>query len=219
MTGPGTAGPAASPGRQGRVGALPTAGRPRSPLSVVLVGPGDARSLLRHGGAERRGRLQRLHRVQLPLVAAGRGDGAGEGGEGWGGDGDTGWGAWYLLVVKTKTRVMMRMKRTRNAASPAMMPIICVSLLGSVTSPGPWSRAGVSRPGDPQAPPGAGALSPCPLPSPTHDDGQAQLHQGGQELRVTLYQPAKGSRAGGERPCRQQCPRTFPSPVRTGSAC
>ena len=46
-------------------------------------------------------------------------------------------GARYLLMVSTKARIAMRMKRTRNAASPAMTPIISFSLLGSVTSAGP----------------------------------------------------------------------------------
>lgn len=44
---------------------------------------------------------------------------------------------WYLLVVRTKARVMMRMKRSRNAASPATMAISSVSLVGWTTSPGP----------------------------------------------------------------------------------
>lgn len=65
----------------------------------------------------------------------------------------------YLLVVSTRTRVMMRMKMSRNAASPAMMPISSISLVGFVTSPGPWHRAGVRaqlQPGEP--------LLPLPVP-------------------------------------------------------
>lgn len=74
----------------------------------------------------------------------------GRNGSGGADEDDGGWGrqkrVWamqYLLVVRTKTRVMMRMKMTRNAASPAMMPISSVSLVGFTTSPGPWCRARV----------------------------------------------------------------------------
>lgn len=74
------------------------------------------------------------------------------------------WAVQYLLVVRTKTRVMMMMKMSRNATSPAMMPISSISLVGFTTSPGPWHRAGVrvqSRPVDPPPSPTRGW---CPLP-------------------------------------------------------
>lgn len=70
----------------------------------------------------------------------------------------------YLLVVSTKTRVMMSMKRSRNAANPAIMPISSISFVGFVTSPGPWQRAGVRAQFQPVEPP-----QPAPkalLPSP-----------------------------------------------------
>jgi len=70
--------------------ALLPRGAPHLPLCVVLVGPGDAGSLLRYGRVERRGHLQSLHRTQLPLVAAKPGDGVGEKGRGEAGDG-MGW--------------------------------------------------------------------------------------------------------------------------------
>lgn len=87
-----------------------------------------------------------------------------EGGDGSGGasedEGQEGVQAvWYLLVVRTKTRVMMRMKTSRNAASPPMMAISSVSLVGLTTSPGPWCRAGVRA--QPQPP------NPPPSPRPT----------------------------------------------------
>lgn len=104
---------------------------------------------------------------------------------------------WYLLVVRTKTRVMMRMKMSRNAARPATMPISSVSLVGFATSPGPWHRAEVrAQPWTVDPPqPGVGLVpSLCPLPSPTHDDGQAQVHQLSQDQWVGLYEPAEESR-------------------------
>lgn len=130
----------------------------------------------------------------------------------------------YLLVVRTTTRVMMRMKMSRNTASPAMMPISSVSLVGFITSPGPWCRAGVRaqpRPADSSpAPHRAGALSLCPLPSPTHNDSQAQLHQLSQDLRVRLYEPAEesGGMSGWAGPGAWQCPCTAPAPAHTRSA-
>lgn len=59
----------------------------------------------------------------------------------------------YLLVVSTKTRVMMSMKMSRNAANPAITPISSVSLLGCITSPGPWHRGGVRAQFQPVEPP------------------------------------------------------------------
>lgn len=154
-----------------------------------------------------------------------------EGGDGSGGasedEGQEGVQAvWYLLVVRTKTRVMMRMKTSRNAASPPMMAISSVSLVGLTTSPGPWCRAGVRAqpqpPNPPQAsgPPGAGTVSPCPLPSPTHNDSQPQLHQLGQDQWVRLDEPAKESRDVSSRAGAgvRWCPCVPPTPARTGLA-
>lgn len=45
-------------------------GAPHSPLSIVLVGPGDASSLLCCDRVECCGHLQSLHGIQLPFVAA-----------------------------------------------------------------------------------------------------------------------------------------------------
>lgn len=53
-------------------------GAPHSPLSVVLVGPGDASPLLCCGWVECCGHLQSLHGIQLPFVAAKPRDGVGE---------------------------------------------------------------------------------------------------------------------------------------------
>lgn len=53
-------------------------GAPHSPLSVVLVGPRDASSLLCCCRVECCGHLQSLHGIQLPLVAAEPRDGVGE---------------------------------------------------------------------------------------------------------------------------------------------
>lgn len=72
----------------------------------------------------------------------------------------------YLLVVSTKTRVMMSMKMSRNAANPAMMPISSTSLVGFVTSPGPWHRAEVRTQFQPVEPPQTAPKGLFPLPVP-----------------------------------------------------
>jgi len=96
-------------------------------------------------------------------------DGSGGAGEDGGGGGrqERVWAVWYLLVVRTKTRVMMRMKMTRNAANPAMMPISSVSLLVVATTPGPWQRAGVkAQPPTSGHPTGGQCPRPVPLAQP-----------------------------------------------------
>ena len=149
-------------------------------------------------------------------------DGSGGAGEDGGGGGRQE-GVRYLLVVRTKTRVMMRMKTSRNAASPAMMPISSVSFVGFATSPGPWYRAGVrAQPWPAEFPqPHMGLVaSRSPLPGPTHDDGQAQVHQLSQDQRVGLYEPAKesGGVSGWASLGTWQCPCVATAPARTRSA-
>lgn len=72
----------------------------------------------------------------------------------------------YLLVVSTKTRVMMSMKMSRNAANPAITPISSVSLVGCITSPGPWHRGGVRAQFQPVEPPSQPQRGCCSLPVP-----------------------------------------------------